>query len=680
MTRDQAALRIDHLCAELERHNRLYYLEAAPEISDQAFDALLRELQDLEAQWPDLRRADSPTQRVGGDITKSFATVRHRRAMQSLDNSYSLDDVAAFADRAAKAVGRADFSYLLQLKIDGVALSLHYEHGLLARAVTRGNGEQGDDITANVRTIRAVPLRLATDTPPPFVEVRGEVFMRRPAFEALNQARLAAGEPPLMNPRNTTAGTLKLQDSAIVAQRQLDFTAYYADLDQPENQDFAATPRPATDTQALDVIRQWGLPVSPHNTVAHCAADIRHYIDQWATRRHSLDFDTDGIVIKLDDLALRQELGSTAKSPRWAIAYKYPAEVAQTRLLSVSYQVGRTGFITPVANLEPVLLAGTTVKRASLYNFDEIERLGLHLGDTVRVEKSGEIIPKVLEALPALRPTAAQAVVPPTHCPACQTPLVQAEGEVGAYCPNANGCPPQVAGRIEHFAHRKAMDIEGLGSEIVAQLVGAGLVRDVADLYDLRYEQLVSLERFADKSARNLVDAIARSRQVPFERVLFGLGIRHVGENVAEKLAQAFGHIDALAAATPDQIAAVYTLGERIAQSVHSYFADPATQQRIERLRAAGLQLEAQAAVRHSDALAGKKLVVSGTFPGYERDALKDLIAAHGGTNVGSISKNVDYLVAGDKMGPAKREKAEALGVPIITLEDLLALIGAPQS
>ncbi len=667
MTEAQARARIAQLSAELERHNRLYYVEARPEISDSEFDRLLAELQQLEAEWPALRAPDSPTQRVGGGLTKSFPSFRHLRPMQSLANGYSLDELREFDTRLSKALGTTDaLAYLAQLKIDGVALSLHYHDGVLAHAVTRGDGVQGDDITPNARTIRSIPLRLEGQGWPARLEVRGEVYWERGAFDRFNAERAELGEPPLMNPRNATAGTLKLQDSAEVARRPLRFWAYYLE---------AEGELPPTDSARMDLLRQWGLPVSPDMQRCAGLAEVEAYIAHWRERREQLPYETDGIVVKLDAIAARAEAGTTAKSPRWALAYKYAAEQADTVLEAVSYQVGRTGHITPVANLRPVLLAGTTVKRASLYNFDEIARLDLHVGDVVTVEKSGEIIPKVVRVNADQRPTGAAPIVPPTHCPECTTTLVRTEGEVGWYCPNADGCPPQRQGRLEHFAQRRALDIQGLGEELVAQLIRTELVADPADLYDLRLEQLEGLERFGTKSAQNLLAALEASRAVPFHRVLYGLGIRYVGEGVAAKLAEHFGSIDALAEATEAQLLEAPEVGGRIAQSVQQWFAQPEHQRLIARLRAAGLQFTAKKKEVLSQKLAGKKLLISGSFDTIGRDELKALIAAHGGTNASGVSKNLDYLIAGADMGPAKLQKATELGIPILDLQAFLRML-----
>jgi DNA ligase (NAD+) len=659
--------RIAELTKVLEEHNYRYYVLAEPTISDQEFDHLLKELEALEQSHPEFASALSPTQRVGGSVTKSFKTLPHRKPMMSLANSYSIEDMAEFDRRVREGLGgEADYQYLVQLKIDGVALSLHYEHGQFKYAVTRGNGEQGDDITENVKTIRSIPLRLAGAEDIPWLEVRGEAYMARQDFDQLNASRAELGEPPLMNPRNTTAGTLKLQDSAEVGRRKVQFLAYYLDSDGRE---------PQTDAGCMAKLAEWRFPVIPNYATAKSISEVQAYIAKWAEPRKDLPFDTDGIVVKVDDLRQRATLGSTAKSPRWAIAYKYAAEQAETTLNSVSYQVGRTGYITPVANLEPVLLAGTTVKRASLYNYDEIARLDLHLGDRVFVEKSGEIIPKVLRVVVEKRNPKAEPVMPPTHCPECRTELQKNEGEVAWYCPNELSCPTQVKGRIEHFASRHAMDIDGLGAEIVAQLVDAGLVLQPADLYDLTYSQLISLERFAAKSAQNLVDAIEASKQVPFERLLFGLGIRYVGEGVAEKLARHFGTLVRLMEATEEELGAVYQIGDRIAQSMARYMAEPRNRETLQRLIAKGLQTEVKLTERQSEKLAGKKFLISGVFEGVSRDDLRDRILAHSGVMSSGVSGSLDYLVAGSNMGPAKLEKATKLGVKIIGLAELEALL-----
>lgn len=670
MQREEARKEIEELTQELQRHNYLYYVKASPEISDHEFDQKLKRLEELEAQFPALRQPDSPTQRVGGEVTKAFPTFRHYTPMKSLANSYSMEEIQEFDDRVKRLWGaEEELHYILQHKFDGVAISLHYEDGILIRGVTRGNGTEGDVITANVKTINSIPLRLRTSTPPPFAEVRGEALMRLPVFEELNQRREAAGEERLMNPRNTTAGTLKLQDSSIVAARKLDFIAYYLDCFD--------TPEADSDRERLQLLGEWGFQVSEANKRVAGFDEIEQFITYWDEQRAELDFEIDGIVIKVDSHKIRQDLGSTAKSPRWAIAYKYAAEQAETQLENVEYQVGRTGYITPVAHLKPVLLAGTTVKRASLYNYDEIERLDLHHGDTVLVEKSGEIIPKVLQARANRRPADAQPVTPPKHCPACGSELTkQNEADVAWYCPNTYGCPPQIKGRIEHFANRRAMDIDGLGSEIVGQLVEAELVKSPADLYELEKDQLLELERFAEKSAQNLLEAIEATREVPFERVLYAIGIPNIGENMAKKLAQYFGSLQQLRAASAEELSAVHDVGQTVVNSLQAFFEQPENQQLVERLKEAGLQFQVAESEKLSNALAGKKFVISGTFEAVSRDELKDYIAAHGGKNVSSVSKSLDYLVAGENIGPSKLNKAEKWGIAVISYEELRAMTG----
>jgi DNA ligase (NAD+) len=670
----QAEHRIRELTRQLNHHNYLYYVVGQPEITDLEFDRLLQELQALEHQHPDYRLPDSPTQRVGGQVTREFPVFRHLKPMKSLENIYSEAELQEFHERVVKGLGIDAIDYVAQLKIDGVALSLHYEDGVLVRGVTRGDGVQGDDITANVRTIASVPLRLHTPHPPAYCEIRGEVYMNNDDFARWNHQRLQAGEPAQANPRNATAGTLKLQDSAEAARRPLRFMAYYLSIESVGSTEVV----PDSDWQALELLKAWGFQVAPENRLCSGTQELMAFIRHWATARAEHPYETDGVVIKVNRLEWREELGVRAKNPRWAVAYKYAAEQAIATLESIEFSVGRTGFVTPVANLSPVALAGTTVKRASLYNFDEIQRLDLHIGDRVVVEKSGEIIPKVMRVVLEERSPRVVPVEIPSLCPACATPLQQSDTEVGAYCPNLHGCPPQVKGRIEHFASRKALDIDGLGSEIVGQLVDAGLVRTPADLYDLQFDQLITLERFGQKSAENLLNGIARSKERPFARVLFGLGIRFVGEVVADKLTRQFKTIDALAAASPDDIKAGYEIGERIAQSVATWLADPANKAELERLRKAGLQLELGTEQRiavQSNKLAGKKCIASGSFEGYDRDGIKNLLLSHGAIYVTAISKQVDYFIIGEKVGPAKLEKAQALGLKMLSLAELQALL-----
>lgn len=658
--------RIDELTEVLQEHNYRYYVQAQPTISDYEFDQLLRELEQLERAHPELRRPDSPTLRVGGAITKAFPTFVHLRPMQSLGNSYSQEEIRDFDRQVRDGLGRDDYSYILEHKFDGVSLSLHYEDGYLVRGVTRGDGVQGDDITANVRTIRTVPLQLRGQDWPTTLEVRGEVVMPLEDFARLNQQREQEGQPPLMNPRNTTAGTLKMQDSAVVASRRLVFYAYFLHMDGRAV---------STDAEAMGLLDQWGFLTSGSGTVAPDMDEVIQYLDEWEEKRKSLPYEIDGIVIKVNELALRDELGSTAKAPRWAIAYKYKAEEAVTKLESVSYQVGRTGKVTPVANLSPVLLAGTTVKRASIHNADEIARLDLHEHDTVRVEKGGEIIPKITGIVTEQRATDAPPVQFPSHCPDCGTALIRVEGDANHYCPNVDGCPPQVKGRIIHFASRRAMDIDGMGTEIVNQLVDEGLIRNYADLYDLRFEQVVELERFADTSARNLIQGIEASKAIPFPRLLFGLGIRYVGETVAKKLARHYGSMQAIREAELEDLIAVPDVGQRIAESIRDFLADEAHLTWLDRLAAAGCQMTAEEKSGQANLLNGKSFVISGVFQTFGRDELKARIEQLGGEMKSSVSSKTTYLLAGDNAGPSKISKAEKLGVTVLSEQDFIAMI-----
>jgi len=672
LSREAAAHRIAELIREIQEHDYRYYVLAQPIISDSEYDRLVRELKALEEAFPDLRRPDSPTQRVGGTITKDFPVVPHRRPMLSLDNAYHESELQAFHTKLLRYLQSQlptlpePLRYIAQLKIDGVAISLHYEKGLFIRGLTRGDGEKGDDITPNLRTVRGLPLRLRTDNPPPFVEVRGEVYLDRSDFQRLNKEREEIGETPFMNPRNAAAGSLKLQDSAEVARRRLRLWAYYLET---EDHDL-----PDSDYERMQLLRAWGFPVV-ETLPPSALEDVWAFITQWEKKREKLSFDIDGMVVKLDSWTLREKAGFTAKAPRWAIAYKYQPEQAITRLRGITYQVGRTGYITPVAELEPVRLSGTTVKRASLYNYDEIRRLDLHWGDWVVVEKSGEIIPKVVRVLTERRDVLSQPVEPPTTCPECGTPLIQPLGEVGRYCPNYRGCPPQVIGRLEHFVSRKAMNIQGLGEKILKKLYQAGLVKTFSDLYRLQSEDLRKLEGFAEKLPEKILAETQASRQVPYERVLYALGIRHVGETAAQKLAEAFPNIEALMAASEEDLASVHGLGEVIAKSVRAFLAEPENQLEIQALREAGLQFERKTR-KHEGPLSGKRFLISGKLNGIPREALKNYIIAHGGIYASSISKNLDYLVVGEDMGPSKRAKAEALGIKMIGLSELEALVG----
>jgi len=661
--------RIEELRRELDRHNYKYYVENAPEISDFEFDTMMRELVDLEREYPQYADPNSPSVRVGSDLTSDFRTVRHRFPMLSLGNTYSLDELHEFIDRIEREVGAADL--VCELKFDGTAISLTYEHGALVLAATRGDGVEGDDVTANVRTIRSVPLHLHGEGWPELFEIRGEVLMPYASFDRLNAEREAAGEPLLANPRNAAAGTLKQQASSVVAHRGLDCTLYQ----------LAGDNLPFTNHwESLQQARTWGFKVSDAMRICHTRAEVDAFIDHWDTARRELPFPTDGVVIKVNDFALRRQLGFTAKAPKWAVAYKFKAEQALTRLTSVDFQVGRTGAITPVANLEPVLLAGTTVRRATLHNAEQMALLDIRPGDMVYVEKGGEIIPKITGVELSMRPADSRPFTYITECPVCHTPLVRYEGEAKHYCPNADGCRPQILGRIIHFIGRKAMDIEGLGEETVELLYDNALVRNVADLYDLRAEQLAPLPRLGERSAENIIRSIRRSTEVPFARVLFALGIRFVGETTAKYLAGHFGSLDAVMKASREELVEADEVGGRIADAIREYFADEENLRIIDRLRRAGVQLEARTRTLASNRLAGKSFVISGRFLNHSRDELKELIELHGGRNLSAVSANVDYIVAGEKMGPAKLKKAEKLGLKIISEEEFDAMLAEADS
>ena len=658
---------IEALRSELEQHNYNYYVLSAPTISDKEFDEKMKELQDLEAAHPEYYDSNSPTQRVGSDLSKEFEQVQHRYPMLSLGNTYSEEEVRDFYERTERSLNEP-FEIVAELKYDGTSISLWYEKGRLVRAVTRGDGSKGDDVTANVKTIRSVPLRLRGNDYPEEVEIRGEILLPWAEFDRLNKEREEQEEPLFANPRNAASGTLKQQNPAIVAARKLDAYLYYV-LGEHLPAD--------THYGNLEAARRWGLKIPDVIKVCHNLQDIFDYIHYWDTERKNLPVATDGIVLKVNSLRQQKNLGFTAKSPRWAIAYKFQAERAETRLNSVSFQVGRTGAITPVANLEPVLLAGTIVKRASLHNADIIEGLDLHIGDQVYVEKGGEIIPKIVgvntEARTMMIGDKVRFI---TRCPECGTPLVRPEGEAAHYCPNDSGCPPQIKGRIEHFVTRRAMNIN-MGPETVEDLYEAGWVKNVADLYDLKITDLMSLERWAEKSARNLLNSLRESKSVPFERVLYALGIRYVGETVAKRLAMSFHSIDELMHASFEQLVAVDEIGDRIAQSVGTYFADERNRQIVERLRAQGLQMAVSEAVlaNRSDRLKGLTFVISGTFSQHSRDEYKTMIEQHGGKNTGSVSGKTSYILAGENMGPAKLEKAAKLGVRIIHEDEFLKMI-----
>ena len=659
--------RIVALRRELEQHNYNYYVLSAPTISDREFDEKMKELEKLEAEHPEFYDADSPTQRVGSDLTKEFRQVAHRYPMLSLGNTYSEEDVRDFYERIERTLGEP-FEIVAELKFDGTSISLIYEGGRLAQAVTRGDGVRGDDVTANVRTIRSIPLKLHGDSFPDEVEVRGEILLPWAEFERLNKEREAQEEPLFANPRNAASGTLKQQNPAIVAERKLDAYLYYVlGEDLPSDTHYGN----------LEAARSWGLKISDAIKVCKSLSEIFDYINYWDTERKNLPVATDGIVLKVNSIRQQQILGFTAKNPRWAIAYKFQAERERTRLNSVSFQVGRTGAITPVANLEPVLLAGTVVKRASLHNADIIEGLDLHIGDQVFVEKGGEIIPKIVgvdvEARSFMQGEKVRFI---TKCPECGTPLVRPEGEAAHYCPNEAGCPPQIKGKIEHFTTRRAMNIN-MGPETVEDLYNAGLIHNIADLYELKAADLMRLERWAEKSARNLLESLRASKDVPFERVLYGLGIRYVGETVAKKLTLTFKTIDRLREATLEELTATPDVGERIAASVVKYFSDPRNVEIVERLKNYGLQMEVgeETAALQTEKLKGLSIVISGTFAHHSRDEYKEMIERNGGKNVGSVSKKTSFILAGENMGPSKLEKAAALGVKLMTEDEFLKML-----
>lgn len=667
MTTDEARVRIEQLRKELEAHNHSYYQLDAPTISDREFDELLRSLSDLESQYPQFDDPLSPSRRVGGQITKDFPTIQHKRPMLSLGNTYSKEELTEFLDRTEKSIGYFP-AFVCELKYDGAAISIHYRNGQFERAVTRGDGQQGDEISANVKTIGSVPLRLSGQGFPEELEVRGEIFMTKDGFLKMNEERQQAGLEPFANPRNSASGSLKMQDSSEVAKRPLDCFLYYVLSEHLSH---------SSHWENLASAAQWGfkVPTEDMKLRAETADDIMRFIERWDLKRHDLPFEVDGVVIKVDAYALQEELGATAKSPRWAIAYKFQAEEARTQLNEVRYQVGRTGAITPVAELEPVLLAGTVVKRASLHNADQIAKLGLHIGDQVLVEKGGEIIPKITAVVLEERPLMAPAVHFIDRCPDCKTSLIRKEGEAQHYCPNDQGCPAQLKGRIEHFISRKAMDIEHMGPETVDLLVDKGMIRRSADLYRLRAEELLALDRTGEKSVENLLSSLQRSREQDFERVLFALGIRYVGETVAKKLARHFKHIDRLAAASLEELTAVDEIGTRIAESVRQFFEDPAQQELVEDLKSAGLQMEVRLAEGSSDKLSGKTFVVSGSFEHFSRSGIKAEIEKHGGRVASSVSSKTDFLLAGSDMGPAKKKKAEANRVAIISEQGFMEML-----
>ncbi len=655
---------ITALREELREHNHNYYILDRPTISDYEFDMKLKEHQALEEAHPEFHDPTSPTLRVGGEVTKNFDTIQHEHRMYSLDNSYSKEDLEDWEKRIQRILGDVPVEYTCELKYDGASLSLTYESGVLVRAVTRGDGFQGDDVTTNIKTIRTVPLQLKGDYPPKF-DIRGEIILTLEGFAEMNKERLANGEEPYMNPRNTASGSLKLQDSALVAKRPLECLLYNL-----AGENLGVT----SQIDALDKAREWGFKVPTVAKLCKSIDEVLQFVSYWDVHRHDLPYETDGVVVKVNTLRYQDELGYPSKAPRWAMAYKFKAEQVSTVLHKNTYHVGRTGASTPVANLEPVLLAGTTVKRASLHNADQIEKLDIREGDTVFVEKGGEIIPKIIAVDFTQRAAGLTPTQYATHCPECQTPLLRKPGEAQHFCPNETGCPPQITGRIQHFISRKAMDIEGMGSETVELLFKEGLIGNYADLYTLTKEQVVPLERMAEKSAENLVNGVAASKAIPFERVLFGLGIRYVGETVAKKLAKAYKNIDALQQASEDELVAVDEIGQRIAESVVQFFAEPKNVEIVERLKSYGLQfsLSEEQLEGQTDKLKGQTFVVSGDFEKISRTELKTQIAANGGKVGSSISSKTSFLVAGANMGPSKKTKAETLGVPIISEEDFL--------
>jgi DNA ligase (NAD+) len=680
MEKAEAKKRIQILSNELHDHNYKYYVLSAPEISDYDFDLKLKELEQLEKEYPELALPDSPTKRVGGDITKNFIQVKHRYPMLSLANTYSEGEVSDFINRIKKSISE-EVEYVCELKYDGVAIGLRYENGALAMAVTRGDGEQGDDVTTNVKTIKSIPLRLRGEDFPSRFEIRGEIMMPHQSFQKLNDIKIENGDTPFANPRNAASGSIKMQDSSEVAKRDLDCLLYFV---LGESLPFS------NHYDNLQAARNWGLKVPENIAVCKTTEEIFEFINYWEKARYNLPYDIDGVVIKVNSYRQQEALGFTAKSPRWAIAYKYKAAQAVTDLLSIDYQVGRTGAVTPVANLKPVLLAGTTVKRASLHNADIIAKLDVRIGDKVFVEKGGEIIPKITAVDFSNRDMFSVPVQFTKTCPECGTQLFRKEGEAAYYCPNEDGCPPQIKGKLEHFISRKAMNIDSLGEGKTELLFDKGLVKNAADFYDLKREQLLGLEKiypadaekkerkvsFKAKTVDNILKGIEASKQVPFHRVLFALGIRYVGETVAKKLAAHFNTMDELMKAGFDDLTAVHEIGERIAGSLISYFAKEEHRQLVQRLGNQGLQMETEnQQTTDASTLAGKTFVVSGVFTHFSRDGIKEAIEKNGGKNVSAISGNTDYLIAGDKMGPAKKAKAQDLGVIIISEEEFLEMI-----
>jgi DNA ligase (NAD+) len=665
MQSHEISAKILALSNELNDHNYRYYVLAEPVISDQEFDLKLKELEALEKQFPEFALPNSPTKTVGSGLLDEFKTVTHKRRMLSLGNTYSEEELLEFDERVRKSLGIDAVEYVCELKIDGLAISLFYENGQLIQAVTRGDGFQGDDVTENVKTIRSVTQQLHGNYPTSF-EIRGEIFMHRKGFERLNQQRQAQGEATYANPRNVASGSLKIKDAKEVAKRPLDITLYHFLSDQYPF---------ATHSESLIQAQSWGIKTAEHSQTCRSIDEVFDYLKRWDAARHDLGFDTDGVVIKVNSLRHQEELGFTAKVPRWAIAYKFQTETATSKLLGITYQVGRTGAITPVAELQPVSLLGTTVKRASLHNANEIERLDVRIGDTVFVEKGGEIIPKIVGVDFSRRAENSVPHMYVTHCPECNSELQRNDGEAQHYCLNSEECPPQAIGKIEHFVGRKAMDIQSIGSEMAETLYQQGLVKELADLYFLTFDQVLALDRVGEKTAMNLIEGIETSKSQPFERVLFGLGIRFVGETVAKKLAQGLGNIDAIMVATEEQLVAIDEIGERIAESVVQYFSEEKHRMGIERMKAAGLTFTAIQKESLGDGLAGKTMVISGVFAKHSRDEIKVMIEAHGGKVGSGVTGKTDFLVAGDGIGPSKLEKATQLGVNIIDEDTFLTMI-----
>ncbi|WET03283.1 NAD-dependent DNA ligase LigA [Flavobacterium sp. YJ01] len=655
---------IQNLRNELNQHNYNYYVLDNATISDYDFDVKLKELQDLENKNPEFFDENSPTQRVGGAITKNFKTIAHQYRMYSLDNSYSKEDLLDWENRIQRVLGNVNLQYTCELKYDGASISISYENGKLVQALTRGDGFQGDEVTNNIKTIKSIPLHLKGNYPDKF-DIRGEIILPFAGFEKMNQELIEIGETPYSNPRNTASGSLKLQDSAEVAKRPLECLLYFV---TGNNLPFSSQ------FEGLESARNWGFKVPKEAKLVNNMHEVFDFIDYWDVHRHNLPYETDGVVIKVNSIQHQEELGYTAKSPRWAIAYKFKSEQVSTKLKSISYQVGRTGAITPVANLEPVQLAGTIVKRASLHNADQIEKLDIRINDAVFVEKGGEIIPKIIAVDLDKRPENSEPTQYITHCPECQTELVRNEGEANHYCPNFYGCPPQIIGRVQHYISRKAMDIEGLGGETVALLFKNNLVHNYADLYELKVDDILHLERMAQKSAENLVNGVQKSKEIPFESVLFALGIRFVGESVAKKLAKHYKNIDALSQASLMDLILVDEIGERIAKSVIEFFENEENKKIIERLKSYGIQFEIEEKINPNatEKFVGKTFVVSGVFSQFSRDELKKTIEDNGGKVGSSISAKTDFVVAGDNMGPAKLEKATKLNIPILSEEDFL--------